>query len=250
MARTTLSLIAGLDVHIAGSGECAIDVAFELRPDLILMDEMMPGMGGPTTLERMRTSPLIADIPVIFLSTTVVPIELARLLALGAIGVIGKPLDPLTLADQLHALWSAADAARAITTSRPGDPPSGRHPTQALADAFLARARHEVLCLGDLLERARAGDLTVLKEIERIAHSIHGTAAMFGFPTVSGAGGAIERLVESTTAHAEHAGPIDAPGIIQQLVSHTRCLARAIDAAGTGPPSGEGLFAVRSVTKP
>src|SRR5580700_2049527 len=91
VVQTTLCLIAGLDVHTAGSGEEAIDLAYELRPDLILMDVMMPGLDGPATFERIRNSTLINDIPLIFLTAKVLPAEIAHFLRLGAIGVIGKP---------------------------------------------------------------------------------------------------------------------------------------------------------------
>src|ERR1700678_2666725 len=51
VAQATLRLIAGLTVHTAHSGQQAIDLAYELRPDIILMDVMMPGLDGPATLK-------------------------------------------------------------------------------------------------------------------------------------------------------------------------------------------------------
>jgi CheY-like chemotaxis protein len=65
-------------VHTANSGQLAIDLAYELRPDLVLMDVMMPGLDGPSTLMRMRQSVLLADIPVIFMTAKVLPAEISR----------------------------------------------------------------------------------------------------------------------------------------------------------------------------
>jgi CheY-like chemotaxis protein len=103
--------MAGLDVYAAGSGEQAIALAYGLQPDLILMDVMMPGLDGPSTLQRMRESPPISNIPVIFLTAKVLPAEVAHFLRLGALGVIGKPFDPLTLGDEIRALWNAPGSA-------------------------------------------------------------------------------------------------------------------------------------------
>jgi len=94
VVQAALRSIAGLDVRIAGTGEQAIDLAYEFRPDLVVMDLMMPGLDGPSTFKSMRERTLLADIPVIFLTAKAHPAEAARLLQLGAIGVLGKPFDP------------------------------------------------------------------------------------------------------------------------------------------------------------
>jgi CheY-like chemotaxis protein len=240
---TTLSLIAGLNVHIANSGERAIDLAYELRPDLILMDVMMPGIDGPTTLKRMRTSPLIADIPVIFMTAKVLPTEVAHFLELGAIGVIGKPFDPLTLGDELFALWRTADVAGAVTANL-NNPAEVREHTKPLADTFLDRARCDVVSLRGLWERVGAGDRAATKEVERIAHSIHGTAAMFGFPKVSEAAALIERLAEAAIENPATLGP-NAAALLEHLAEQTHRLAQEVDAAGEAPPGG-GMFQTRS----
>src|ERR1700683_5502249 len=104
VVQATLRIVPGLNVQTADSGERAIDLAYELRPDLVLMDVMMPGLDGPSTFKRMRESALLKRIPVIFMTAKVLPAEIAQLLQLGAIGVIVKPFDPLKLYSDWYAL--------------------------------------------------------------------------------------------------------------------------------------------------
>src|ERR1700683_5163166 len=111
VVQATLRIVPGLDVQTADCGERAINLAYELRPDLVLMDVMMPGLDGPSTLTRMRQSILLADTPVIFLTAKVLPAEISQFLQLGAIGVIVKPFDPLKLYADLVALWHKAEIA-------------------------------------------------------------------------------------------------------------------------------------------
>ena len=230
VVRTTLWLMEGLDVRTARSGEQAIDLAYEFRPDLILMDVMMPGLDGPSTLGMMREHALLADIPVIFLTAKGLPAEVARLTELGAIGVIGKPFDPLKLCDDLCVLWNKADAAR-IKRARAGQS-QVRAQVSSLTDDFLARTGNDVDCLRAIIERARRGDPSMLDEAERVAHSIHGAGAMFGFPKVSAAGGAIERLVEEIMASTVALSSTGEPAVLQQLLDCTAQLAHEIESAG------------------
>ena len=73
--------------------------------DLILLDVMMPGMDGPATLEALREMPATAQTPVAFMTAKVQPNEIRHLLSLGAIDVIPKPVDPLTLSAQIREIW-------------------------------------------------------------------------------------------------------------------------------------------------
>jgi CheY-like chemotaxis protein len=108
VVRASLSVIATMDVHVANSGSAAVPMALQVRPDLVLMDVMMPGLDGPATLKLMRQNAAIAGIPVIFLTAKVLASEIADFLRLGAIGVIGKPFDPLSLGEEVLGLWNKA----------------------------------------------------------------------------------------------------------------------------------------------
>jgi two-component system, OmpR family, response regulator len=195
VVRASLGLMAGLNVYIAGSGETAIDLAYALRPDLILMDVMMPGLDGPSTLKFMRESPPIDAIPVIFLTAKVLPAEIAHLLDLGAIGVIGKPFDPMTLGEQLLTVWKQSAGLADTSAPARSTPAAVKQQVNSLTGDFLRRTRSDVIRLTEMFEHAGTGDTTVLKGAERLAHSIHGAGAMFGFPQLSATAGAIEQLI-------------------------------------------------------
>src|SRR5580700_11093193 len=167
VVQATLRLVPGLNVQTADSGERAIDLAYELRPDLVLMDVMMPGLDGPSTFARLRESALLAEIPVIFMTAKVLPAEIAQLLQLGAIGVIVKPFDPLKLYGELFSLWNKENATLR-RSSAGGSPTEAQAQVDSLTASFLQRAWTDVINLAKMIERGRAGDRSVFPEIERI----------------------------------------------------------------------------------
>jgi two-component system, OmpR family, response regulator len=105
VARLALEMVGGLTVQICSSGEEALRETPRFEPQLILMDVMMPGMDGPGTLRALRERSLLDGVPVVFMTAKVQPREVAHYTALGALGVIAKPFDPMKLADQVRELW-------------------------------------------------------------------------------------------------------------------------------------------------
>ena len=78
VVELSLGLVEGLHVHTCDSGEGALERIPSLRPDLVLLDVMMPGTDGPTTLGRMRADPDMSRIPVVFMTAKAMPQEVAR----------------------------------------------------------------------------------------------------------------------------------------------------------------------------
>jgi CheY-like chemotaxis protein len=97
IGRLSLERVGGWQVLCAESGQRALELACDGQPDLILLDVMMPGMDGLSTLEQLKREPRTAAIPVLFLTAKVRPRELELYTRAGAAGVIHKPFDPLTL---------------------------------------------------------------------------------------------------------------------------------------------------------
>ena len=105
VAMLALELVGGYTIEAFTSGQEAIEGAAEFSPDLILLDVMMPGMDGPTTLKKLREQPSLAGIPVVFLTAKVQDTEVAHYKSLGALDVIAKPFDAMSLAGQVNIIW-------------------------------------------------------------------------------------------------------------------------------------------------
>ena len=105
VALMALETIGGFTVRACNSGQEAIEAAAEFTPDLVILDVMMPGMDGPATLEALRKLPNMADVDVVFMTAKVQSQEVERYLQMGAVEVIAKPFDPMTLASQIEAIW-------------------------------------------------------------------------------------------------------------------------------------------------
>lgn len=105
IAQLALETIGGFELESCGNGQIALEKGPKYKPDLVLMDVMMPEMDGPTALKKMREMPEFNNIPVIFMTAKVQPSEVAEYKALGAVDVIPKPFDPMTLAEQVQEVW-------------------------------------------------------------------------------------------------------------------------------------------------
>jgi DNA-binding response OmpR family regulator len=104
IARLSLSRVGGMTVIVASGGVEGVRKAHDERPDVILLDMMMPTMDGLETLSALRSQPATATTPVIFLTAKAVGDEVGRLTSLGAAGVLIKPFDPRTLSRDVRAI--------------------------------------------------------------------------------------------------------------------------------------------------
>ena len=107
IVQMALGLVPTLSVSTADSGIRALRSMQAKRPDLVLLDVMMPNMDGPTTSQQMRSQAELQSIPVIFMTAKAMPQEVARFRSLGAAAVIAKPFDPMLLGEHVLAIWEA-----------------------------------------------------------------------------------------------------------------------------------------------
>ena len=99
VAAMSLELDETMSLTSASSGAEALALLEAgCRPDVILLDVMMPELDGPGTLARLRQLPGHETTPVIFMTARAQSSELSRYIGLGAVGVIVKPFDPMSLA--------------------------------------------------------------------------------------------------------------------------------------------------------
>ena len=81
----------GYKVMIAGRGENALDLIYQYKPDLVLLDIMLPGIDGYEVCEIVRLNPKYRKVKIIFLTAKGREVEIAKGLALGADAYITKP---------------------------------------------------------------------------------------------------------------------------------------------------------------
>jgi CheY-like chemotaxis protein len=101
----SLGQVGGLEVCCCAGGRAALAQAPTFRPDLVLLDVMMPDLSGPETLAALRTLPAMQGVPVVFMTAKGMPDEVEQLLQHGATGLIVKPFDPMTLAHDIRPYW-------------------------------------------------------------------------------------------------------------------------------------------------
>jgi two-component system cell cycle response regulator len=148
------------EVRLANSGEAALREAAAWRPDIVLLDVMMPGMDGYETCRRLKADRTTADVPVVMVTALTDQSERVQGLEAGADDFLSKPVDDATLFARLRALmrtkqvedaWRLrAETARGLGFESP--PPPGRDITGAhalvVAAAQCQAVAHAVDSLG------------------------------------------------------------------------------------------------------
>ena len=102
VGEMALATVGGFRVRTAEGGLEALELLVQERPDVLVLDVMMPVLDGPTTLSRLRESEEGEPLPVIFMTAKIQPQEIASYMQMGAAGVVTKPFDPMLLADQIR----------------------------------------------------------------------------------------------------------------------------------------------------
>ncbi len=110
VAGLSLRKIGGYEVLDAESGPEGLCIAESNSPDLIILDVMMPEMDGLTTLRKLRENPNTCNIPIIFMTARVQKTEIELYMKSGAIGVIEKPFDPMSISARVAAIASSIAA--------------------------------------------------------------------------------------------------------------------------------------------
>lgn len=113
IADMALGLVGGFEVTQADRGEKALELVNDVAPQLILSDVQMPGLTGPETIAEIRKMPGYETIPAIYMTAKLMDAEKGQLLGAHDLGLIPKPFDPTTLADEIRALWQQLQDAAA-----------------------------------------------------------------------------------------------------------------------------------------
>jgi len=206
--REVVEICLGLDpdfeTRSCSSGQEALKFVTNWIPDIILLDVMMPFMDGPTTLAQLRAEAKTETIPVVFMTARAQAREIEHFRSLGALGVIAKPFDPLTL----------ATAVRAFV-------PQITNKLDTLRNAFLQRMKDNASQLVKHRSTLMAGEAstTSLIEMNDIAHSLAGAAGIFGYEEISNLA---SKLEESTAK-------LNEPRSVELIVSSMNNLLQSIE---------------------
>lgn len=106
IVRMSLERVGKMTVEIVGDPMVAIDAILKFKPDMVMLDWMMPGMDGPTLFRKLQENQETKNLPIVFMTAKATSTEMEELRSLGALGAISKPFSPKDLPEQLRALWS------------------------------------------------------------------------------------------------------------------------------------------------
>jgi CheY-like chemotaxis protein len=208
IAEMSLSHVGGWRTILASSGQEALELAIAHRPDVILLDVMMPEMDGVATFRALASRSETRDIPVIFMTAKVQSHERERYVGFGAAGVIAKPFDPMRLPQDIEGILA-----------QPVERVAGPGKLDALRKRYTENLGGKIDGLRAAVEQAHRADPTeraaAIAVAHRIAHTLHGTAGSYGLEQVSVAMADVEHELEmlgtsSTGDQAERWRTIDA----------------------------------------
>jgi CheY-like chemotaxis protein len=109
VAQMSLQFRGGWEVSLATDGEECLALAAREHPDVILLDCMMPRLDGYEACRRLKLDPALRHIPVIFLTARAQEAELRKGLALGAVGYLIKPFNPMSLAAEIRQILESPE---------------------------------------------------------------------------------------------------------------------------------------------
>ena len=188
IAELSLSQVGGWTTLLASSGAEALELAAAHKPDLILLDVMMPEMDGVAAFHALASNDETRRIPVIFMTARVQSHERERYVGFGAAGVIAKPFDPMRLPDDIRGILSQPIEQR------------GRNRLAALRQRYAEGLASKLEGLRAAIDHAYEADVgnrkPAIEAAHRIAHTLHGTAGTYGHADVSRAMADVEAALE------------------------------------------------------
>lgn len=110
IARIALETMGGFTIETCSSGQEAIERVAAFDPDMILLDSMMPEMDGAQTFQALAARHRSDAPAVVFFTGRVGNEDIKMFTGLGAVGVVEKPFDPMSLAGQVRDIWARARA--------------------------------------------------------------------------------------------------------------------------------------------
>jgi two-component system, OmpR family, response regulator len=181
LVRIALDAEGGFAVEECARSRDAVATVESSRPDLVVLDVMMPEVDGMTVARMLRQGDATRDVPLVFLTACLRPGDIDGYVALGARDVIGKPFDPRKLGARLRAAATAGVDEDEAATSRAG-----------MERGYRSELDDRVRDIERTLSQVKALDAVLAREAALLAHRLAGSAAVFGMSEVSAAARALE----------------------------------------------------------
>jgi CheY-like chemotaxis protein len=105
IVQLALEELGGYTLQVCESGMEALENAPAFQPHIILLDVMMPEMNGVQTFRSLKQIPQMANTPIVFVTAKAQSHEIEQYKSLGAMDVIPKPFDPITLPAEVRTIW-------------------------------------------------------------------------------------------------------------------------------------------------
>jgi len=107
ITSVTLESVGNIEVLSCESGFEGIEQFDTFKPQVLLLDVMMPDLDGPGTLEELKNRFDLNDVMILFMTAKVQQEELEHFKSIGGFDVIEKPFDPMTLTDKIQTFWAS-----------------------------------------------------------------------------------------------------------------------------------------------
>jgi two-component system OmpR family response regulator len=191
LAVVSLSLTAlgGYAVDTCGTAADALDMVRRGRPDLVMLDNMMPGQNGLAVLSALRAAPDIGTTPVVLMSAQIDHHQIARYESLGFLGVIPKPFDPVALPEVLEELWKVHHRRRVEVHQKE---------FESLRRAYIDElgAKMDAMKAAAATLATEGWNRSVLESLAHMTHRIAGSSGLYRLDVLCRSAGALEEILK------------------------------------------------------
>jgi two-component system, OmpR family, response regulator len=234
LAVVSLALggLGGLAVETCSCPLAAVEIARECGPDLVLLDLMMPTLDGFSVLRGLRENPSTGSLPVVLMSAQADMRQRSQYEAMGCVGVIRKPFDPVALPARLEELWEAHWDARIS---------AHQAEFEGLRLAYIGELSEKMAAMQAAASQLAAvgWDRSVVESLAHLAHRVAGSAGLYRLAGVSRSASALEQIVNRMLA-----GPTWPPA------TPASDLARLVKAVGRTARAEAGASTPRAMKAP